>query len=221
MASVHNDLVQKVHGTLTRDSRIRLNQSDITISEDSGYVTLSGTVPSVAAKRLALGQAQTVSGVKSVTDDLRVAPAQVMGDLEIADHVRHSLLQERNIEQENIDIQTDADGGVILRGHVHSLIQKRLCEVLCWWVPGVTAVTNLIVIEPKEEDNDEELKDNLITIMEKDVLVNPKKFRLEVRQGRVTLRGQVDSPTERSAAENDCWFTPGVVDVVNDLTLSS
>ncbi len=220
MTGTYKELLQKILGALTRDSRIQIHHSDIVLSEDAGYVTLSGTVPSVAAKRLALTHAAAVPGVKSVRDDLRVAPAEAMGDLEIADHVRHSLLHERNIEQENIDIEADADGGIILRGHVHSLIQKRLCEVLCWWVPGVTNVTNLIAIEPREDDNDEELKDNLITIMEKDSLVNPKKFRIDVQGARVTLRGQVDSAIERSAAENDCWFTPGVVDVENRLTLS-
>ena len=107
-----------------------------------------------------------------------------------------------------------------MRGVVHSLIQRRLCEVLCWWVPGVTEVRNLLVVNPAEEDSDEELRDNLIIVLEKDVLVNPKKFRVEVRGGRVTLRGQVDSETERDAAEKDCWYTPGVEDVDNRLTLA-
>jgi osmotically-inducible protein OsmY len=80
-------------------------------------------------------------------------------------------------------------------------------------------VQNLLVVDPPEQDNDEELKDNLITIMEKDVLVNPKKFRIDVRQGVVTLRGRVDSPIEKSASEKDCWYTPGVIDVVNELTV--
>jgi len=142
-----------------------------------------------------------------------------MGDLEIAEHVRKAFIQERNIEEGHIEIETDPDGAVILRGAVHSLIQKRLCEVLCWWIPGVTDVRNLLVVDPPEQDNDEEMKDNLITIMEKDVLVHPEKFRLDVRDRTVTLRGRVDTLTERDAAEKDCWYTPGVFDVVNELTV--
>ena len=214
-----NDLSKTVHGILTRDPRISLHQSQIDISSDAGYLTLQGTVPSVAAKRLALQLAQSAPGVKNVRDELRVAVVNPMGDLEIATHIRNAFIQERNIEEDHIEIETDLDGKVILRGTVHSLVQRRMCEVLCWWVPGVTAVSNLIVIDPPEEDNDEELKDNLITIMEKDVLVNPSKFRIEVRDGRVTLRGQVDVDYERDAAEKDCWYTPGVVDVSNELTL--
>lgn len=217
--NAEREIIRQIEGALTRDLRINLPASAIAIACEGGYVTLSGTVDAVAAKRLAPRLAAQIQGVKTVDDHLRVTPPNPMGDLEIAEHIRHALIQERNIEEQNIDIETDADGGVILRGHVHALIQKRLCEVLCWWIPGVTSIQNLLVIEPPEEDNDEELKDNLITIMEKDVLVNPKKFRLDVRQGVVTLRGHVDSPIEKSAAEKDCWYTPGVVDVINELTV--
>lgn len=219
MNAVHNPLTQQVHGALTRETRINLHQSELAIHEENGDVTLSGTVPSVAAKRLAMRLAESVPGVTTVRDDLRVAVATPMGDLEIADHVRHALIEERNIEENRIEISTDPEGGVTLRGSVHSLVQKRLCEVLCWWVPGVTSVINLIAIEPPEQDNDEELRDNLITIMEKDVLVNPSKFRVEVHHGCVILRGRVDSPFEKDAAEKDCWYTPGVMEVENQLTV--
>ena len=212
-------LSQKIEGLLTRDTRINLNHSEMVISCENGYVTLSGTLPSVAAKRLAVRLASEASGVKAVRDALRVAAPNPMGDLEIAEHVRKALIQERNIEEGHIEIETDLDGTVILRGSVHSLIQKRLCEVLCWWVPGVTDVRNFLVVDPPEQDNDEELRDNLITIMEKDVLVHPEKFRLEVKSRTVTLRGQVDTPTEKDAAEKDCWYTPGVSDVDNQLTV--
>jgi osmotically-inducible protein OsmY len=158
--------------------------------------------------------------VKSVHDELRVETPNPMGDLEIAEHIRRSFVAERNIEEAQIDIETDNRGGVILRGSVRSLIQVRLCEVLSWWVRGVTDVRNLLVVHPPEEDNDEELKDNLTTIMEKDFLVDPKKFRIEVREGVVTLRGQVGSEIEKDAAEKDCWYTPGVIDVVNQLQVA-
>jgi osmotically-inducible protein OsmY len=219
MMNTERMIIRKIEGTLVRDLHLDPAGSDLSVACDGGRVVLDGTVETVAAKRLAVRKASQTPGVTSVDDHLRVAPPSTMGDLEIAEHVRHAFLQERNIEEEHIEIEVDADGGVTLRGHVHSLVQRRLCEVLCWWVPAVTDVRNLLTVEPPEADSDEELRDNLVTILEKDVLVNPKKFRLEVRDGVVTLRGRVDSPIERSAAENDCWFTPGVVGVSNGLTV--
>lgn len=213
-------LKKAVEGALTHDVRINLPQSDVRIACDTGTVTLSGTISSIAGKRLSGRLAGQVAGVKRVDDQLDVAVAHAMGDKEITQHIRHALLQERNIEEDQIDIQTDLDGHVILRGKVHSLIQYRLCEVLCWWVPGVRNVRNLLVINPPEEDNDAELKDNLMVILEKDPLVDPKHFQLVIREGKVILRGQANSPVEREAAENDCWFTPGVIDVDNQLTIA-
>jgi len=212
-------LRQQIEGALTRDGRMDVSHCDLTVTSEEGHVTLSGTLPNVAAKRRAVHLAAAQSGVVSVVDGLRVQIANPMGDLEIAEHVRRAFVAEKNIEEGRIELETDREGGVTLRGMVHSLIQRRLCEVLCWWIPGVTSVTNLLLVEPAEEDSDDELKDNLVTILEKDVLVDPKKFRLSVRDGCVTLTGRVDSPLEKDAAEKDCWYTPGVVDVKNELTV--
>jgi osmotically-inducible protein OsmY len=213
----NNAIRQQIEGLLTHDTRVNFPACQLQISVFDAVATLTGTVPTVAAKRLAVSLAAQVPGVKGVEDRMMVASPMPMGDLEILEHIRRAFLQERNIETENIDVFVNPLGQVTLEGHVHSLAQKRMCEVLCWWVPGVTAVDNLIDVIPAERDSDDELKDNLITIMEKDVLVDPKKFRIDVRQSRITLSGHVDSETERDAAERDCWYTPGVLDVTNNL----
>ncbi len=208
-----------IEGALTHDVRINLPQSDLDIICEDGGVTLSGTVSSIAGKRLARRLAEQVPGVRQVEDLLDVAIVQSMGDREITQHILHSFIQERNIEVDHIDIHTDLEGRVILRGNVHSLVQRRLCEVLSWWVPGVRNVRNLLVVHPHEKDSDEELQDNLLVILEKDPMVDPKHFQLTVRSGIVTLRGRANSSVERGAAENDCWYTPGVLDVDNQLTV--
>lgn len=212
-----NPIRQKVEGLLTHDRRVDFENCQLDIDIADGVVTLSGSVPTVAAKRLALELTARVDGVKMVEDRMLVNPPMPMGDREILDHIRKAFIQERNIELENIDIRTDPLGRVTLEGHVRSLIQKRLCEVLCWWVPGVTSVANQIEIQPEESDNDDELKDNLVTILEKDGLVDPRKFSVMVEDGHVTLSGRADSETERDAAERDCWYTPGVREVTNEL----
>jgi osmotically-inducible protein OsmY len=150
-----------------------------------------------------------------------VASPMPMGDQQIANHIRRSFVQERNFENEAIDIEVRNGGEVVLRGTVHALVYRRLAEVLCWWIPGVTSVDNQLDLDPFEQDSDEELKDNLLVILEKDMLVDPSRFQLEVSGGIVTLRGAVPSAVTREAAEKDCWYTPGVVDVVNELAVLS
>jgi hyperosmotically inducible protein len=52
-----------------------LNGSNIDVDVKNGVVTLQGTVPSEAARSRALAVAKANDGVKSVVDQLRIAPA--------------------------------------------------------------------------------------------------------------------------------------------------
>ncbi|MFO7984091.1 MAG: BON domain-containing protein [Desulfuromonadales bacterium] len=212
-----NPIRQKIESQLTHDPRVKFEQCKLDIDVNNGTVSLSGSVPSVAAKRLAFQLAKGTDGVEKVEDRILVNPPMPMGDREILDHIRKAFIQEKNIELENIDIHTDPLGRVTLQGHARSLIQKRLCEVLSWWVPGVTSVDNLIEVRPQESDNDDELKDNIVTILEKDGLVDPRKFSVIAEDGCVTLRGRADSETERETAVRDCWYTYGVREVINEI----
>lgn len=213
------ELYRHIEGALAHDRRIHLDQSGLEIAVTDGYVTLRGSVPSVAAKRLAVRLAGAVPGVRGVDDRSRVAAVEAMGDLECLDHLRRSLIQERNIEEEKIVLSATEDGGVVMEGEVHSLVQRRLAEVLAWWIPGVRNVDNRILVNPPETDSNEELRDDLEVIFDKDALVERSQIRALVRDGVVTLRGLVRNEAEKDAAEQDCWFTPGVVDVANELQI--
>jgi hyperosmotically inducible protein len=66
-------LVMKVHSEMVDEDV--LNGSDIDVDVKNGVVTLQGTVPSEAARSRALAVAKANDGVKSVVDQLRIAPA--------------------------------------------------------------------------------------------------------------------------------------------------
>ena len=65
-------LVMKVHSEMVDEDV--LNGSDIDVDVKNGVVTLQGTVPSEAARSRALAVAKANDGVKSVVDQLRIAP---------------------------------------------------------------------------------------------------------------------------------------------------
>ena len=67
-------LVMKVHSEMVDEDV--LNGSDIDVDVKNGVVTLQGTVPSEAARARALAVAKANDGVKSVVDQLRIAPAR-------------------------------------------------------------------------------------------------------------------------------------------------
>lgn len=66
-------LVMKVHSEFVNEDV--LSGSNIDVDVKNGVVTLQGTVPSEAARARAVAVAKANDGVKSVTDQLRIAPA--------------------------------------------------------------------------------------------------------------------------------------------------
>jgi hyperosmotically inducible protein len=66
-------LVMKVHSEFVNEDV--LSGSNIDVDVKNGVVTLQGTVPSEAARARALAVAKANDGVKSVVDQLRIAPA--------------------------------------------------------------------------------------------------------------------------------------------------
>lgn len=212
---------KEIVARLTRDTRVNLNQSELRVKSEGGYVDLSGEVDSVAALRLAAIHAGQVDGVRKVRENLLVKAPQAMGDLELARHIENAITQEPNLDEKEIEVQADSEGRVTITGSVHSWIALRLAEVLAWWVPGTRHVRNALVIEPHEQDSDEELKDNLVVILGKDPLVDPSNFHIIVVDREITLRGQAPTPVEKDAALRDCWYTPGVRGVIDELSVRS
>jgi hyperosmotically inducible protein len=67
-------LVMKVHSEMVDEDV--LNGSNIDVDVRNGVVTLQGTVPSEAARSRAIAVAKANDGVKSVVDQLKIAPAR-------------------------------------------------------------------------------------------------------------------------------------------------
>lgn len=64
---------------------------------------------------------------------------------------------------------------------------------------------------------DEDLKSDVESALRTDTYVDIGKIDISVKNGIVTLRGNVGSPLEKRAAGDDAWDTPGVIDVDNQL----
>jgi osmotically-inducible protein OsmY len=199
---------------------------------------MEGELPGVAAKKLALERAAAVAGVHSIVDRIRVEPARRMGDAEIRDHLRDTLLSEPAFQGCALRLSTGrpprvaAGGGepggcalelsveegvVTMSGEVPSLTHKRLAGVLAWWVPGTRDVVNGIEVVPPEEDGDAEVTDAVRIVLEKDPLVDAADVQVSTHAREVTLEGAVVSPEQREMAEADAWYVFGVDRVVDRL----
>jgi len=205
-----------------------------------GTLTVVGEVPNVAVKKRLLSCAAAHPDVAGIIDRLRVAPATVMGDKEIRDHVRDALMNEPALSEAAIltkvgddlvparrppaahrgviTIAVD-DGVVTLDGDVPGLAQKRLAGVLAWWVPGSRDVVNGLGVLPAEEDTYGEIADAVRTALEKDPFVDASQVRVAVKGAAVTLTGIVPTESERDMAEFDAWYVFGVDSVDNQIAV--
>ena len=231
-------VIKNVMAAFERESKLDVHHYPITADFDEGVLTLEGVVKDIAAKKLALELAAAVPTVTGIIDRLKVTAAEHMTDEVIREHVRDAVIQEsafsdctvmfRLGERAEVIREAPADSGcaieigvengdVSLEGQVPSLSHKRLAGVLAWWVPGSQNVLNCLIVEPPEEDSDDELIDAVRLVLEKDPFINPDQIQVTSRDRTVTLEGLVSNQTENEMAEHDAWYVFGVDKVVNRL----
>jgi osmotically-inducible protein OsmY len=239
-AEVQQEIVTQVRAALEHEPRVKLHRYPLAIHRDpEGALILEGETENIATKKLALEVAASTPGVTGIVDRLRVVPARRMGDGEIRDHVRDSLLGEPAFENCSIRVWADGawetvreavsdhgrgvievaveDGVVTLDGRLGSVTHKSLAGALAWWVPGSRDVINGIEVAPPQEISDSEITEAVRLVLEKDPLLNADAIRVITRSRVVVLEGRVASPGEKEMAEMDAWYVFGVDLVINRL----
>jgi osmotically-inducible protein OsmY len=232
-------VLDAVRSALHSEPRVHPTAGPIHLAFVNGDLTMEGEVDHIAGKKLALEAAARVEGVVNIVDRLRVRPATLMGDGEIRDKVRDTLLEEITLESctirvldqgrletvrepadavGTIDVRVE-DGIVTLDGDVAGPGQKRMAGVLAWWVPGSRDVINGIGVTPPEQDSEAAVTDAVIQVLEKDPFINSESIRVHTRRAVVTLDGTVPREAELKLVEDDAWYVFGVDKVVNRLSV--
>lgn len=239
---VHQEVVTQVRAALEHEPRVNLHRFPLVIARDrDGALILEGETENIVAKKLALEVAASTPGVIGIVDRLRVVPARRMGDGEIRDHVRDSVIGEEGFENCTIRVWTDGvwqtvrepvsnhrggmidvsveDGVVTLDGKVGSVSHKSLAGALAWWVPGSRDVINGIEVDPPQEASDAEITEAVRLVLEKDPVLNADAIRVITRNRVVVLEGYAAARLEREMAEMDAWYVFGVDLVINRLVV--
>jgi len=235
-------ITKQIHGLLERERRINLHRFPIHISNADGVAVLEGEVGDIAAKKLALELAASVSDVRGVVDRLRVAPGERRGDGAIRDSLARLFLESaefrnctlRSYTNERTEVLREGNGdsigeielsvenGVItLEGHVISVPHRLFAGVLGWWTPGRCDVVNALDLKPSYEEADEEVAEALRIVLEADPAVDAAQIRPTCRDWVVTLEGSVPSEEQKRRAEMDAWYVSGVERVDNRLAIAS
>lgn len=196
----------------------RFKPAEIGVEVDDGVVTLTGTVSSYAKLLAAAEVASAIAGVKGVANELvvRIPGLGVASDADLAASIATAFRVDPDVNEEAIEIVV-RDGIVTLRGTVGYWYQRNAAEEGARRIAGVVSVKNGIRVVPPMR-SDTELKDEIRRAIHRRIPLAAERIGVEVSDGAVTLRGNVEFYSDRVQAEKSAWMTEGVRSVINSLT---
>jgi hyperosmotically inducible periplasmic protein len=213
-----------VFKTYLKDDSIKTESKD-------GAVVLTGTVAEASHKSLAENTVESLPGVVSVDNQLKVKgtlPAE-HSDGWIGTKVKTALLFHRNVRATKTDVNV-TDGVVILSGEASSLAQKELTTEYAKDVEGVKSVKNEMTIAKTpakaSETMGEKIDDASITAQVKSSLTAHRstsalKTKVSTADGVVTVTGIAKNAAEKSLVTKIVTDIDGVTRVNNNMTLAA
>lgn len=210
-----HEIHRRVIAELKYDTLI--DETDVGVQVDTGVVTLTGTVKSLAEKNAALKAVHRVIGVLDVANDIEVKPPMDWRrtDTDIAHDARHALEMDVLVPHDRVRT-TVAGGWITLEGTVDTVAQRDVCERAVSHLPGVRGVTNTITVKPAAA-KPESVRCAILETLARQAAHEAENIKVDVKDGRVVLTGTVHSWFERRAILNAAGQAAGVEQVVDHL----
>lgn len=197
---------------------LRLSSENIEVEVRGGIAHLRGSVPNTAQKALARDLVGRIKGVRRVTSELEVIPLEPRSDADITADVATALALDSLVDEDKINVTT-SDGVVHLEGTVNSYTERKAAYDDARQVAGVVDVINEILVAPSYARADEEIAREVRRQIEANLRMDTSDIEVEVVHGVAYLRGNVATVEQRWIAGDLARWTPGVIDVVNDLSV--
>lgn len=145
-----------------------------------------------------------------------------MTDKLIRRDIMTELEYDPSIDAANIGVAVE-DGIVTLTGHLPTYAQKATVVTAVRRVKGVRAIAEKIEIRLANDKKtaDDQIAERVAQILEWDAEVPHNRIRITVRDGWVSLAGDVEWHYQRKAAEDAVRKLSGVKAIVNNISIKS
>jgi osmotically-inducible protein OsmY len=196
-----------------------------------GVVTLKGRVHSRQEKQTALNLAKMVKGIRQVRDLLNVELVRDRPDSILKEEITHRLAFDVWVVNPSLLNVQVKEGHALLTGQVESAYEKgRVAELA--WIEGIHDVeasgitVNWVSPDPMMRTQrplftDREISNAIQKVLAYDRRVAPFGIHVAVKNGTVTLKGNVPFLSISREAEQNANNTVGVQSVNNLITVQS
>ena len=144
--------------------------------------------------------------------------AKSSASAELRDRVERGLDWEPEITSSNIGVAAE-DGVVTLTGFVNNYAEKMAAERVAKRTFGVKAVANDLQVKTFFKKTDSEIAQSAVTALLSRVDVPDDRVKVTVKDGWITLDGNVEWFYQKNAAESAVKYLQGVKGVTNDIKL--
>lgn len=142
-----------------------------------------------------------------------------MPDQHVIDEIRARYARDARVVNPAVIALSEKAGTVTLRGTVRSPRQIRVAVDIAKSVPGVRAVENELVIDPRDQWVDGEIRGAALQALMSSPDVPEDEIDVTVANGWLTLRGQVKHQSESDAAFEAVSGLPGVGGMTNKIVV--
>lgn len=138
------EIVDEIRDRLGRDERFP-HPAEIAVSEQSGTVTLRGSVSSFRQRQAAVDVARRVRGVRHVEDELGIDLRDHWEDDEIRGNALQTLIDDSDVPDDRIEVRV-SNGWLTLKGEVKHQYQSNAAFEAVADVAGIGGITNEIKV---------------------------------------------------------------------------
>jgi len=135
------DIAHAVVNALKWD--IEVPDDRITAEVENGWVTLRGEVDWNYQKTAAERAVRYLTGVKGVSNLITVKPK--VSATEVKEKIEAALKRHAELDAKRITVETHGNR-VVLKGEVHSWMERSAAETAAWAAPGVADVEDRLVV---------------------------------------------------------------------------
>jgi len=195
-----------------------IDATDVATKVTSGTVTLSGFARNFYEKHQAEVSVKRVAGVVAVANDLAVRPTHPdrLSDPELAREAVAALKMELPTSWQSIQIVVH-EGRVVLEGTLEWQFLRERAAAAIRRLRSVVDVRNSIQVKPVLAAGN--VKTDIEAAFKRNAVIDAGHVAVEVRGPEVTLRGEVRSWAERDQAYQTAFSAPGVMNVIDELTI--